>query len=281
MKKGILVITLLTGFFITSCDKIDAPYIKTDNTVNTDVEFPDIDPSQVVRHILVEEFTGQQCPNCPSQGHIPLKELLESDPTVVPVAIHAGSFAIPTGNYPNDFRTDIGNKLYSQFVTGGIPCAMINRVKYNGSYAITSQNWNAAIAEIDRNDIVGAIQIINKTDGDALTVHTKTTILKDYENKLILSVFLTEDSIVGPQLDGSERIEEYVHNHLLRAAVNGTDGAYLSQSGLVEKDSSYTKSYGLSFADKNWRKEHCKIVAFIFDSETQEVLQAETAAVEK
>lgn len=272
MKREILIITLLCIIF-ASCDKIKPPYIKTDNSVNTTVVFPDIDKGQVVRHILIEEFTGQQCPNCPSQGHVPLAALLESDTTIVAVAVHAGSFAIPTSSYPNDFRTDLGNKLYAQFVTGGIPCAVINRTKYDGSFAIQSPNWNSAISAIDREKIVGAIQIINEAKAGKLIVHTKTTIFENYPNKLILFVLLTEDGIIGPQLNGSERIEEYEHNHLLRTDVNGLDGAYLTESGEVEKDSSYTKSYEISFEGKDWKMENCNVVAFIFDSETNEVLQ--------
>ncbi|MCQ2285367.1 MAG: Omp28-related outer membrane protein [Bacteroidales bacterium] len=279
MKKNFLLLAVGIILVCISCDKISKPYVKQDNSVSNEVEFPSLDLSQIKRKILIEEFTGQQCPNCVTQGHVPLAALLESDTSLIPIAIHAGGFAIPTSDYPNDFRTELGNKLNAQFVTGGIPCALINRVKYDGAYAIKSNKWEEALSLIDRSRVPLALQIVNQWKDDNLIVNTKTTILGDCEHKLVLVIVLTEDNIIGPQLSGSQRIDEYVHQHVLRASVNGIEGCYLSETGIVEKDSSYLKSYELNFNKTSWKKENCKIVTYIFDAETFEILQAESRPV--
>ena len=57
MKKINFIVTLaiLLCAFV-SCDKIEGPYITPDDSVETNVEFPDIDPATVFRKVLIEEY---------------------------------------------------------------------------------------------------------------------------------------------------------------------------------------------------------------------------------
>ena len=96
MKKINLIVTLaiLLCAFV-SCDKIEGPYITPDESVETNVEFPDIDPNNVFRKVLIEEYTGHRCTNCPD-GHRELASLHERyGDTLVAIGIHAGTFALP------------------------------------------------------------------------------------------------------------------------------------------------------------------------------------------
>ena len=56
MKK-LLTLTLII-LCIASCDKIEPPY----SSGNTNP----IDTTSVKRNILIEDFTGHTCPNCPA-----------------------------------------------------------------------------------------------------------------------------------------------------------------------------------------------------------------------
>jgi len=282
MKTISIRFLLLFGsiFLFFGCDKIEGPYFKEDNTVNTTVEFPEVNPDTLIRKILIEEYTAQQCQNCPTQGHLPLAQLLETyGNKLVAVCIHAGSLArpdlIPPFDY--DFRTELGDVLYNDYVIAGgsgIPCAVVNRTRYNNVFPLANNNWEAAIQSID-TQLYAGIQIINEYDNNILTTHLKSSFYKNYSNKVILSVILIEDSFISPQLDGSTTIENYTHNHVLRTSLNGIQGSYLNESGFVEKDSSYVKSYQLNFTDHDWTKANCSIIAILYDETTQEILQTE------
>ena len=56
------------------------------------------------KNVLIEEFTGRNCPNCPA-GHIISNGIIHDNPgRAWSIGIHSGYFAVTT--YPN-FNTDI------------------------------------------------------------------------------------------------------------------------------------------------------------------------------
>lgn len=276
MKKITFILTLIATVIIAvSCDKIEGPYLQYDESVETTVEFPALDPTHIYKKVLVEEFTGHRCTNCP-EGHRLLAALSETyGDTMVAVCVHAGSFAMPTGSFPADYRTTEGSELAADFSITLYPSAVFNQSAYNGAYEVSKDNWSQAIEHFNHQPAVAAIQMINEVSGTTLTAHTKTTFLSDYEGPVKLALFVAEDSIVSPQKDGSNTIEEYVHNHMLRGSLNGTYGAFITPDGTVTSGTGYTKSYQLSCADKPWVFAKCSVVAILMDATTHEVLQVE------
>ena len=273
------VVALSLLFVFGACDKIEGPYITHDDSVDTDVEFPPLDTQSVFSKILIEEYTGQMCVNCPN-GHRELENLARFyHDTLIAIGIHAGVFAIPTPTFSNDFRTEEGTTLYSDFqvATVGTPSAVINRKQFNGAFPLNVAQWRQSIAECTGAAPRAAIQIINQYDASAqlLTVNTKTTIIDDYQGTLQLILYVIEDHIVGPQKDGEETVMDYEHQHVLRGSVNGTYGARLTTDGIVEKGQGYTKSYQLSCSGNNWNIDNCSIVAILADADTKEVVQVE------
>lgn len=276
MKKITFILTFIAiAVLIASCDKIEGPYLQYDESVETTVEFPELDKSTVYKKVLVEEFTGHRCPNCPSG-----RELLDNlapvyGDTMVVVCIHAGFFANPTGSFPSDFRTEEGTELASDFTITSYPNAVFNQSPFGGTYGVGMSEWEQALGQFSQQPAIAAIQIINEFAGNSLTVHTKTTFLTEYESSVKLALFVIEDGIVSPQIDGSETIEDYVHDHMLRGSLNGTYGTFISADGTVAADTGYTKSYQLSCDGKPWDIAHCSIVAILMDASTHEVLQVE------
>ena len=126
-----------------------------------------------------------------------------------------------------------------------------------------------------------AIQIINQynTANQSLKINTKTTMLEDYDQTVQLSLLLVEDNIVKPQKVGTSVNEEYIHNHVLRAGINGNYGEHISPGGLVSKDSSYLYGYSIDFNGTDWVPENCSVIAILLDENSKEVLQVEKAKV--
>lgn len=279
MKK-IIALLLFTAGILIACDRIEGPYLIPSEVEEVTVEFPELDKSNVFRKLLIEEFTGHHCPNCPD-GHQELDRLhtIFGD-TLVMVGIHAGALAAPQATDPvfsYDFRTEVGNELRTFFNIDGIPVAIINR----HPNIVSPARWQSKL-EAESRTPVAAIQLINQygtSQTDVLKVNAKVTMLADYPNALRLSLYIIEDNIIKPQLDGTETIPDYVHNHVLRASLNGTFGDLLTSDGILQKDGAYTYGRSITFAGHDWNPDNCSVVAILHDKANGEVLQVEQVRV--
>ena len=270
---------MVAALAIAGCDVIEGPYMDLSGREDVTVVFPDLNPDEVYRKVLMEEYTGHRCSNCPS-AHQMLDQLhsIYGD-TLVIVGVHATSLAATNLDYPYDFRTEVGNQLANDFGINAIPAAIINRGNHTGGWG--KDEWMGVLRETDRTSVPAAIQLINEYDAAAaaLKVNARVTMLEEYGHPLNLSLFLIEDGIVQPQLSGMTMIQDYTHNHVLRAALNGTYGAYLTTDGLLEKDNAYTYGSSISFLEHDWNAANCTVVAFLYDRTNGVVLQAETLPV--
>ena len=89
----------------------------------------------VGQNILIEDFTGHYCGNCPLAA-IEAKRLEEKyGSRIVVMGIHCTYFAKPkdpNGIFGNDYRTPAGDALESKFNVGsaGLPKGLINRSRF-------------------------------------------------------------------------------------------------------------------------------------------------------
>ena len=278
MIKNRIYILIISLFIFSACDKIEGPYIDLGGSEPTVDDFPELDYASVYRKILIEEYTGHRCTNCPT-GHEKLSELssLLRD-TLVPICIHAGTLAEPrqAGLFTYDFRTTEGNTFYQDFNIGGIPAAVVNRTKFSSDkWKLDVNQWHGVLESTDRTVYAGIQMKTEKISEHVLKIGTKTTMLEEYSSPLHLSLFVVEDHIIKPQSNGSQNIEDYQHNHVFRGALNGAYGSPLSLDGVISKDSAYLLSYNLDFASKDWKIENTSIVAILHNPATKEVLQVE------
>ncbi len=95
---------------------------------------------------------------------------------------------------------------------------------------------------------------------------------------------MLEDGIISPQKTNDDNYEDgiiydYEHNNVLRAAINDTWGEPLSEEGVLPNES-FFKSY-FKALDENWNYQNCKVLAIVYNAETNEVLQAEVKPVSR
>lgn len=278
MKKVFIMTVALFGFacLFSKCDKIEGPYYEIVNQENVDVVFPDLDPSTVYRKMLIEEFTGHRCTNCP-QGHQTLESLhqLYGD-TLVVVGIHFGSLAKPLGEtFSYDFRTEVGNAIGAEYAIDAIPKAIVDQEYKEGGWS--RDQWYNVLMDVDRSKVMAAIQLINEFDSESgnLKVNAKVTMLEDYPNPVKLVFYLLEDGIVKPQKDGNQDILDYVHNHVLRASLNGLHGATLNNGLPLPKGDYDTYAAVINMYQADWVPDNCSIVAILADEPSMKVLQVE------
>ncbi|MBE0661078.1 MAG: Omp28 family outer membrane lipoprotein [Bacteroidales bacterium] len=273
MKLRTIIFSLIALVFAwQACDKIDSPYkIQTSNIIDTG--------NVVKKVILIEEFTGQRCPNCPEMA-VAIKSLKETfDDKVVVVAMHAGFFAIPIGQtFSTDYRTPASTELDQFFDIGssGYPKGLVNRTGYpSGTHRLESAELAGRIVELLEGDTLADIGITHNysTISKELEVEINVSALAPLQKKLLLSVFITENDIVSPQQNDTEVITDYVHKYVLRTSLNGTWGDQLSDGSTIDPGTSFKQSYQTTLSE-NWNDENCNIVAFVYDGDTKEVLQA-------
>lgn len=281
MKNYILIsalcISITTCF--TSCDKVK------------DARDPNVQVISGNRKVLIEDYTGHKCGNCPAAADT-LRYLHNVyGEKIIPIAIHAGSFANINASYPTDFRTATGNAYDTEFgiSSAGNPNGLINRVGHGtGGFIKAYSSWEAETVQMLSTAAKFELKINNSFTASSNLLNTKVTVksLTTNSGMYKLVVLLTEDSIVAEQLDyrivsppaPSQKITNYVFNHVLRDAINSTWGDAVFASGAFLNDS-ITKVYTKSI-NNSYRPEKCHVVAYIYDADPNsptyyEVLQAE------
>lgn len=295
MKKHsfYILIAALAAVF-QSCDYVANPSEAISGGGSTD-------SSTHERRVLVEDYTGHKCPNCP-QAAIAATQLKNTyGEKVVVVSVHAGFFAVPTtpagapsGSYLNDYRTTAGTAYDSPTYFGisnvGNPNGMINRKDYTPStttHVKAYGTWPTEVAALMALPPVADLKITNTYNAStrSLSINTSSEFISDTltTGSYKLIVMITQDSIIDWQVDGSVNNPTYVHQHMLRDNVNGTWGDVLT-TGTVTPHASITKNYTYTLpATYNGTacdEKHCYVVAFIYNTANYEVLQAAEEKVE-
>lgn len=282
MKNMKNILILIAAVFIYSCDTVEGPFIeKTSFDCNYDSELP-------IRKILIEDFTGWKCTNCP-QAAQEIEDLKNRYPChIVGIGVHAGFFANLIIGDP-DFTTDIGFELggngnddFGFFEVLSQPTGVINRISRDGDYKLDYSTWGDNVVALLEEDVLSDIGIEIETDFDdaskELTVDVSTKTYGEVDAKLSLIVYLTESHIIAPQENGSELDENYEHNHVLRAGLNGTWGEEISTTTPVLSNTTFNNSLSFTFADE-WVPDNCEVIVIISNTETKEIIQVEEHGV--
>jgi Outer membrane protein Omp28 len=278
MKELRLLILAIGLLFIGSCDEIEDPFIEYQG------ECGDASLSVPIKQILIEEFTGHTCGNCPEGAEMMemLKELYCDH--IIPVAIHAGYFAevYTVGDkYTYEYRTEDGNTIDKYFVasSSGVPNGMLNRKEIDGDRTLAPDSWATELVKMLEEkpvmDILAETNIEN--DSRNLEIDIDLVFINAMNEELMLSVYFVEDSIVSWQKNYDDSLEDddvefYAHNHVLRDAINGAWGEQIA-NGQVNASDVKSKSYNYEI-NADWDIKNSSIVVFVYKSDTKEVLQA-------
>ncbi len=267
MKTLHFILAILAGaFFFQACDNFDEDERRTLVVGETD-EMAEITAVQSERAVLLEDFTGWNCPNCPQGANILSSLKSTYGERVVIAAVHTGAFARPNEENNNlDLRTPYGDELRTQFSITSFPRLLINRqsVEQLG-------NWEAKTEEVLQsaphklNLSLGA-----KLSGSRVIVSVLAEAVENIENNLTVTLYLTESGINGKQND-ENTITDYVFNHVLRS--NPHINLPLSTEPMANGDK-IEKSYSFDLSKTNVVKpENCSVVVIAADSESGAVVQ--------
>lgn len=250
-----LALTAIVG--LTACDNI-----------NENDRYIEIPAAKVARTVLLEEYTAQRCTNCP-EGHKVAHDLVESyGANIIPVSIHCSRQAIQESN-KNVVGLAIpeGEELFKMAGSPDLPSGVIDRK----TEPLDRSQWPSVVYnEIETESYVAINLTPSVSDGNIrVSVELKSSQNND---NCRLNVWLTENNVVAFQVNGRDNVENYVHNHVLRAVASEVSG------DLVELNSASdaVREYVIPVKDK-WNVDNVSVVAFVTDNTG--VLQAAQAKV--
>lgn len=232
----------------------------------------------VPRTLLIQEFTGHNCRNCPA-GAAAIKAIADAYPgRVITVGMHpegGGSNTAPLG--VQDFRCNEAQVMYLHYKPSGFPCAVFGGIETSAqtvdwmTVAIPFMSLEAPL-DISANCSFNA-------DTRNLTVNYSVEMRQSVKTQLSIMVWVVENGIVGIQNDKGNYVMDYVHNHVLRTSLNGDWGTPLALntdgSPLAQYSPLATFSGNASGAlDTKWVADNCNIVLWVFNTATKEVMQA-------
>jgi hypothetical protein len=287
LKYCFVFFTLL---FFSACEKIEHPYVKENKPCEVcDTNFVFSGNLQTTKNALIEEFTGHTCVNCPS-GTAEIRNLQNIfGDKLISVGIHGGStFAQPqnniNGKYKTDFRTQYGIDVEQYFQVNSIPVGMVNRMDYSSNHLKGKTLWNAAVQNVTSQnaDVSLRHNIHYDEPSKSICINTEIKFIKQLNGNYNLIHYLVEDSIVDWQYNdhllgdpayGDGDVANYVHRHVLRA-VYGNDlwGRNFAQ-GIVAAGTVFYDLSSFCTIKAIWNVQHLKVVSFVFDNQSKEIVQ--------
>lgn len=190
-----------------------------------------VSKEQQNRNVLIEEFTGRDCPYCPL-GQVGVNEVTAQYPgRVFSVNIHAKSGLSPV-SYPN-LNTQYGYELtMAMAYESGLPAAFANRAQsetFHPGSAMTGIETDKQLSQAAEVNIAGQVRIDHETRVATIDVEAYYT-SNSASDKNYLTILMLQDSILGSQKGAVEFNpdqmigDKYVHMHTLRDIITDTWG---------------------------------------------------------
>lgn len=276
--KYIFSIILFTTLILNGC-KEEPPTIDfTDNSKSdtglVDTMFLKSQPSSPqLKNVLIEDFTGVRCPNCPdaqtkakayaaaNPGRVILTANYTSEPNSLTRPYNFGSNLDMRTKYATDLYTLLGK-------SNGLPSGAVDRVLYpgeTGTLIQNSDNWSGYGNQRLALTPSFNLDIQNTYDGGSRTLKVRITAeaTKFLNDTVSLTVSLVENKLIAPQETRTDIDTNYEHEHVLRALLTSFQGKELKQP--YQAGTTYIKEFRFVLP-AGWKEENIYTVAYIHRS---------------
>lgn len=295
MKTSYLIAIsiLLASMFSVSCDRIENPVVNNESILDWSL-YPDADTStypwptwtsntNATRNVLLEDYTGHTCVNCPAAAVV-AKDLEDANGgKVIVMSVHAsttGGFQAPEPpELPLDHTTEAGDEYATAMNIAANPLGTVNRKLDGTKYWLLTTSWESEVDdELLKSpdfNIQAQYNYYEQTNG--LFLHTEVEALNDVSGNYSLINLLVRDSVVAPQKDqGGVVHHHYDHHSVLTDDINGIWGTPIISGGITSGNKIYNHySYELPdpVSDTTFRVNNISIISFVCDLDNYEVMQ--------
>jgi len=273
LLSGLVAIAI--GF--ASCDKVTMPY--------EPLQGGGPGTEEVVRKVLLEDCTGHRCNNCPAAAaQAQLLQSIHGDNLVV-VAVHCvNGFAAPQAPIGDDVldsdhrAVPEGATIEDHFDITFLPAGLVNRIPYNNILQLSEGDWAAAVgATIGQPTPFHLWFDTLSYGGGTVSTVVKLAILAPVTGDHNLVVALTEDHVIDWQINVEAtppEVPNYDHRHMLRRNLNGTWGVP-AIVGSAQTGDTLTFPYPGVALTNVLNADNCALVAYVYNTTTDEVMQVE------
>lgn len=273
--KYLAILLPVAAWALSACDNIES-----------NERWEEKVPVEIKKNVLIEDFTGQNCVNCPAATDV-IHQLQQgaAGAHIIAVGIHGGSMSYSIDKLPFGLATAIGETYNKDWGVSSWPSGMVDR--QGGLLEFTA--WASAAASRLQLDPAVDMQLSTAFDGNAsdtqwgkaeITVKLSELQAGALENAYV-NVWITEGNIVARQTKPEGSDNAYVHQHVLRDVLTPAYGEkVMSQDaeGMATCTFSYDipKTYGRSSKTDVL---NMAVVAFVTKGEKGEVMQVEEARI--
>jgi hypothetical protein len=285
MKRTIAAICGL-ALLIAGCREKNVPVVfprpivaGTDSTYNLLSVAGGVLPAPQPHNVLIEEFTGQGCSNCPF-GHNTLDQLNSTAGyigrmNVVSMYYYKVGFieVIPPPGSTHDFRavpdsitTRISDLIYGGI--GSIPIAGLDRTAGGGSLLFEATQWANVIGTQESVADSLNMDVASSFSSNTATIKVTITYTRDVKTRQNISVFIVEDGIVDYQSyrgKPNDIDSSYVFKDVFRAALSHDylgDG-FLDTMAVKPAGQVYWRKFTYTIDTTKMNPANCRVIAFV------------------
>lgn len=287
--KNILIFAGVSLILLNSCKEV-GPAIDLSPITAKDTTYLSTPETPEPRRVLVEEFTGVQCTNCPDAATI-LEQVQSANPgrEILIIGLHGGAQTDPIAGISKDtLKSSLALNLVTSYFAENPPkpAAAIDRVLRSGAYFDISRTlWSNYISDRLAQPTPVNLYVTssyNPADSEAI-VNVKACYTDNVTKKQSLSVFLTEDNIIDAQEYTTYIDTFYHHNHVFRDMLTPINGSSVLDSiATKEKGRVFEKTIIYKLPTNILNVDNLKITAVIHNNEAggdKEVVQAKQVSL--
>lgn len=230
-------------------------------TVMVIVEGGDVEPTG--KMVLIKDFTGARCVNCPAAAEYAhnLQHQLDEDHIFI-MSVHAGFLAQPMGQFPN-FLTDEGTEWYNNHDSN--PLFTVDHVALTDGNSLKVEQIDTPVVTALDEEQSFEIVIGRQFDPTSrqLQVNIQAVSLTDQDGHFFITACLVEDNIVGWQIIPGGTDKEYVFHNVFRGTLNGAYGESFEDHH-VDSDDTFSFSYDTEI-NADYNADECYVVVYVYD----------------
>lgn len=218
-------------------------------------------PVEVSKNVLIEDFTGQYCKNCPDATDA-IHELQETygNTKVIAVGLYSGEFGKKKDGTLLPLTTETGNYYYDQWQVQQQPCLNIDRNGLTSDNGILQTRVTESLKTTTTVTLTPSVTYDAQYKNASISVDIASSEAIDNAK---LQVWVVEDSIVSPQVMPTGKTNtKYVHNHVFRTTVTDRDGKAIT----LDANKQITETFSLT-VDNSWEPKNVSIVTFVFNTD--------------
>ncbi|WP_294821753.1 Omp28-related outer membrane protein [uncultured Flavobacterium sp.] len=244
---------------------IRAKYIGVESD-SLSVRFHDGSESNFVKRVLIEDYTGTWCGYCPRVAFGVEQAKALSD-KVVAVAIHRPSSNTSSPVYdPYNYDT---SELENTLDAEGYPKGFLNR-KIQWQFP-EPEKIGQVIGLTQGNNPKMGLAMQTAVTGGTVNLDVKVKFAADFSN-LKLVVYVLENGLIYDQhnyttyYDGVDILEDFEHNHVLRAVLTPLLGESINSSESFVNNV-FTRSFSIPVPSNVANAANMEFVAFVVDAQ--------------